>query len=104
MPFEEVGAELDPTEADIAMEQIGGATSWVRQWSYRERRNEMLLALVDCEADRIDKAANEFGAFFDDLRRVGIRDFVAENVDPDPIADDIAKLPSHQRTARSSDD
>lgn len=86
----------DPTEAEAAVEQITGTTSSAREWSYRERRNEMLLALVDSEADRLDKAADEFGAFFDHLRRVGIRGFVAENVHPDPIAGDIATLPEHR--------
>ncbi len=87
----------DPTEAEAAVEQITGTTSSAREWSYRERRNEMLLALVDKEADRLDKAADEFGAFFDHLRRVGIRGFVAEKVHPDPIAADIATLPEHRR-------
>lgn len=91
----------DPTEADIAMEQIAGTTSPARQWSYRERRNEMLLALVDREADRLDKAADEFGAFFDHLRRVGIRGFIAERVDPDPIAEDIAKLSPSREDAKA---
>lgn len=57
----------------------------------------MLLTLVDWEAGRLDRAADEFGAFFDHLRRVGIRGFVAENVHPDPIAGDIATLPTHRR-------
>ena len=89
----------DPDEAELAMEQIIGAPAESRQWSYRERRNEMLLALVDKEADRLDKAADEFGAFFDHLRRVGIRGFVAENVHPDPIADEITTAPEHRRPA-----
>ena len=73
----------DPTEADVAMEQIAGARSESRKWSYRETAQDILLALVDREADRLDKAADEFGAFFDHLRRVGIRGFVAEKVYPD---------------------
>jgi transcriptional regulator with XRE-family HTH domain len=90
----------DPTEAEAALEQITGTTSAARAWSYRERRNEMLLALVDKEADRLDKAADEFGAFFDHLRRVGLRGFVAERVHPDPIADDITTLPEHRRRSK----
>lgn len=89
-----------PTEAEAAVEQITGTTSSAREWSYRERRNEMLLALVDKEADRLDKAADEFGAFFDHLRRVGIRGFVAEKVHPDPIAEDIATLPEQRRPSK----
>ena len=89
----------DPDEAELALEQIIGAPAESRQWSYRERRNEMLLALVDKEADRLDKAADEFGAFFDHLRRVGIRGFVAESVHPDPIADEITMAPEHRRSS-----
>jgi hypothetical protein len=55
----------DPTEADIAMEQIAGAPSAARKRSYRERRNEMLLALLDRDASQLDKAADELGMFFD---------------------------------------
>lgn len=89
----------DPSEADIAMEQIAGAPSAARKRSYRERRNEMLLALLDRDATRLDKAADELGAFFDHLRRVGIRGFVAEHVHPDAVADEIASGPG-QRPAR----
>jgi transcriptional regulator with XRE-family HTH domain len=93
----------DPTDADIAMEQIAGASSAARESSYRERRNEMLLALLDRDASRLDKAADELGAFFDHLRRVGIRGFVAEHVHPDPVADDMLDKPENrpQRAKRS---
>lgn len=87
----------DPSEADLAMEQIAGAPSAARKASYRERRNEMLLALLDREATRLDKAANELGAFFDHLRRVGIRGFVAEHVYPDPVADEVTYEPETRR-------
>lgn len=94
----------DPTEADIAMEQIAGAPSSARKRSYRERRNEMLLALLDRDASRLDKAADELGTFFDHLRRVGIRGFVAEHVHPDPVADEItidpANRPAHSKRSR----
>lgn len=93
----------DPTEADIAMEQIAGAPSAARKRSYRERRNEMLLALLDRDASRLDKAADELGTFFDHLRRVGIRGFVAEQVHPDPVADEITTDPA-KRAARGKRD
>ncbi len=95
----------DPTEADTAMEQIAGAPSGARKSSYRERRNEMLLALLDRDANRLDKAADELGAFFDHLRRVGIRGFVAEHVYPDPVADDMLYKPENRpaRAKRSQD-
>ncbi len=90
----------EPTEADIAMEQIAGVQSSARRRSYRERRNEMLLALLDRDASRLDKAADELGAFFDHLRRVGIRGFVAEHVHPDPIADEVT-IDAAKRSSRS---
>jgi transcriptional regulator with XRE-family HTH domain len=95
----------DPTEADLAMEQIAGAPSEVRKSSYRERRNEMLLTLLDRDATRLDKAADELGAFFDHLRRVGIRGFVAEHVHPDPVADEVTLEPDKRpaRPKRSQD-
>lgn len=43
------------------------------------RRKEMILALVDKRADRLDRAADDLGKFFDHLRQVGIRGFLAEN-------------------------
>jgi transcriptional regulator with XRE-family HTH domain len=95
----QVGVD-DPTEADIAMEQIAGAPSGPRKEGYRERRNEMLLALLDRDASRLDKAADEFGAFFDHVRRVGIRGFVAEHLYPDPVADEIT-FNSDKRRARA---
>ena len=65
----------------------------------------MLLALLDRDASRLDKAADELGAFFDHLRRVGIRGFVAEHVHPDPVADDLLDKPENrpQRATRSPD-
>lgn len=55
-----------------------------RQGSYRERRKQMLLALLDEYTDRVDQAAEEIGAFFDHLRLVGVRGLVAEHLsDPD---------------------
>lgn len=83
----------DPTESDVAMEQILGRQSEARKNSYRERRNEMMLALLDRDATRLDKAADDLGAFFDHLRRVGIRGFVAEHVYPDALAEEVSYPP-----------
>jgi transcriptional regulator with XRE-family HTH domain len=87
-----------PTEADVAIEQITGARSAAREQSYRERRNAVLLDLLDRDASRLDKAADELGAFFDHLRRVGIRGFVAEHVHPDPVAEEITLNPGGRRS------
>jgi transcriptional regulator with XRE-family HTH domain len=93
----------DPSEADLAMEQIAVAPSAARKASYRERRNEMLLALLDREATRLDKAADELGAFFDHLRRVGIRGFVTEHVYPDPFTDEVTYEPEVRRRRAKRD-
>jgi transcriptional regulator with XRE-family HTH domain len=77
----------EPSAHDQAIENIFGQPSEARRESYRERRKEMLLALVDKEADRLDKAADEFGSFFDHLRQVGIRGFVAEHLNDDDFTE-----------------
>jgi hypothetical protein len=69
----------DPTEAEEAVERITGTPSPARQWSYRERRKELLLALLDQHADSFDSAVDELAKVVDHLRQVGIRGFVAEN-------------------------
>jgi hypothetical protein len=70
----------DPTDLDRTIEAISGAPSPARKTSYRERRKEMLLALLDDYSDEVDKAADEVGQFFDHLRQVGVRGFVAERL------------------------
>ena len=44
-----------------------------------DRRKELLMAMLDARADDLDCAADEIGRFFDHLREVGIRGFVADN-------------------------
>ena len=74
----------EPTEAARTVELLTGKPSPARQASYRQRRKEMLLALLDQYTDRVDKAADELGAFFDHLRLIGVRGLVAEHLnDPD---------------------
>ena len=69
----------EPTAAEEAFERITGQASDARQWSYKERRKELLLALLDQHADSLDSAADELGRLFDHLRQVGIRGFLAEH-------------------------
>ena len=58
--------------------------SRARQTSYRERRKQLLLALLDQYTDDVDRAAEEIGTFFDHLRQVGVRGLVTERLnDPD---------------------
>ena len=71
----------DPSQVDKTIENLTGKPSRARQTSYRQRRKEMLLALLDQYTDEVDRAADEIGAFFDHLRQVGVRGFVAEHLD-----------------------
>ena len=68
----------EPTQVDRTIENLTGRPSPARQTSYRERRKQLLLALLDQYTDDVDRAAEEIGTFFDHLRQVGIRGLVAE--------------------------
>jgi hypothetical protein len=76
----------DPTAAEEAVERITGAPSDSRQWSYRERRKELLLALLDQHSDKLDAAVDELGRWVDHLRQVGIRGFITEHTDDPDFA------------------
>jgi len=54
--------------------------SLARQTSYRQRRKDLLLALLDQYTDEVDRAAEEIGTFFDHLRQVGVRGLIAERL------------------------
>ena len=69
----------DPTAAEETVEKITGIPSEAKRWSYRERRKELLLALLDEHADSLDRAVEELGRWVDHLRQVGIRGFIAEH-------------------------
>lgn len=69
----------DPTAAQQAVEKITGVPSPAKEWSYKERRKEILLALLDQHADNFDKNIEELGTLVDHLRQVGLRGFIAEN-------------------------
>jgi len=68
----------DPTERERVMEATTGRPAESRT-SYRERRKQLLTALLDDYSDNLDHLADEYGPFFDHLRAVGIRGFVAEH-------------------------
>ena len=74
----------DPTPTDEIIESITGQPSHNRQRSFRERRQELLLAVLDDHADDLEEAALVLGRFFDHLRQVGFRGFIAEKTN-DPI-------------------
>ncbi|MCU1450390.1 MAG: family transcriptional regulator [Acidimicrobiales bacterium] len=81
----EIGV-TDPTEAEEMVEKITGAPPRSSEWSYRERRKELLLALLDEHADSLDSAVDELGRWVDHLRQVGIRGFIAEHTNDDDFA------------------
>lgn len=68
----------DPTERDRKMEAITGQPA-ESQASYRSRRKRLLTALLDDYSDGLDRLADDYGVFFDHLRAVGVRGFVAEH-------------------------
>jgi hypothetical protein len=87
----------EPTEVDRTVENLTGRSSPARQTSYRERRKQLLLALLDQYTDDVDRAAEELGTFFDHLRQVGIRGLVAERLNDGeyvglpPLPEDLAE-------------
>ncbi len=73
-----------------------------RTSSYRERRKQLLLALLDEYTDEVDRAAEEIGTFFDHLRQVGIRGLVAERLnDGDYVG--LVDLPEDLAEADNAD-
>jgi transcriptional regulator with XRE-family HTH domain len=87
----------DPTENEKIVEQLTGQPAASRQWSYRQRRKEMLLALLDEHADSFDSAVDELGAMVDHLRQVGLRGFIAEHT----ADDDFTRSAHHHRETNS---
>ncbi len=93
----------EPTEVDRTIENLTGKPSRARQTSYRQRRKQLLLALLDQYTDDVDRAADEMGAFFDHLRQVGVRGLVAEQLNdgdyiglPEPEASTEARKPTRK--------
>ena len=84
----------DPTAAEETVEKITGVPSTARQWSYRERRKELLLALLDEHADNFDKNIEELGQMIDHLRQVGIRGFIAEHTNDEDFTQAGAPPPA----------
>lgn len=72
----------DPTDRERTMEAITGRPA-ESLTSYRERRKQLLTALLDDYSDNLDRLSDEYGGFFDHLRQVGIRGFVAEHTGDD---------------------
>jgi hypothetical protein len=72
------------------------------QSSYRERRKQLLLALLDQYTDDVDRAAEEIGTVFDRLRQVGIRGLVAEGLN-DGIYVGLSPLPEDRAETTNAD-
>lgn len=84
----------DPTTAEEAVEKITGIPAAAKQWSYQERRKELLLALLDEHADSLDGAVEELGRMVDHLRQVGIRGFIAEQTHDDDFTYVAGRAPT----------
>ena len=95
--FRELG-HAEPNEDDKILERVYGRPTERTLADYPTRRKELLLAMLDRHADNLDAAADELGAFFDHLRQVGIRGFVAEK------ANDPEYLPPAPKRARRPKD
>lgn len=97
----------DPTAAEAAVERITGAPSPGSKWSYRERRKELLRALLDQHADDLDAAVDDLGRWIDHLRQVGVRGFIAEHtgdadyVRPGSAQDEAAPSITPDQAARA---
>ncbi len=89
----------EPSEVDRTIENLTGKPSRTRQTSYRQRRKNLLLALLDEYTDDVDRAADEIGTFFDHLRQVGIRGLVAERLND---ADYTQRPQQRRRTKRAT--
>ncbi len=104
----------DPSENDLVVEKLTGQPAAARTWSYKERRKEMLLALLDQHEDSFDNAVEELGKWVDHLRQAGLRGFIAEHAQDDDFTrarpaegeDDAAPSSTADETAPSdtSDD
>jgi hypothetical protein len=94
----------DPTAAEATVEKVTGVPAAAKQWSYRERRKELLLALLDEHADSLDNAVDELGRWVDHLRQVGIRGFIAEHTGDEDFTFIGAKPPIEPESPAESDE
>ena len=68
----------NPDATDEVFTLLTGGKTPAHHWGYRERRRELLLALLDQHADAFDTAVEDLGRTVDRLRQIGIRGFLAE--------------------------
>jgi transcriptional regulator with XRE-family HTH domain len=79
----------EPAQSELIVEKLTGRPAASRAWSYKERRKEMLLALLDNHADEFDSAVDELGKWVDHLRQAGIRGFIAEHTFDDDFTETV---------------
>ena len=84
-----------PRANELVVEKLTGQPAASRKWSYKERRKEMLLALLDQHEDSFDNAVEELGKWVDHLRQAGLRGFIAEHT-----FDDDSTRPGSPRRGR----
>ena len=77
--FRELGIPQPDADDDTLARVFGGPTPTTLN-DYRDRRKQMLLALLDDYTDSVDATAEQMGQFFDHLRQVGVRGLVAEQL------------------------
>ena len=94
----------DPTAAEATVEMITGIPSSARQWSYRERRKELVLALLDEHSDKFDKDIEEVGRIVDHLRQVGLRGWVAEKTGDEDFTFKEGHAPTMEPHTASGED
>jgi transcriptional regulator with XRE-family HTH domain len=96
--------ELGMPELDAADEKLGriyGAPTVRTLRDYRHRRKEMLLAMLDEYADKVDATADEMGRFFDHLRQVGVRGLIGEQLNDEDYLTPHRAEPTQPRQAPS---
>lgn len=93
--FRELGMP-EPTTDDDTLAAVFGGPSARTLGDYRHRRKQLLLALLNDYADKVDATAEELGMFFDHLRQVGIRGLVAEQLN------DADYLPGRSRGSKTA--
>lgn len=98
--FRELGIR-QPDAQDEAFAAVVGAPTRATLNDYRHRRKELLLALLDDYADKVDASADELGQFFDHLRQVGIRGLIAEQLNDADYTHPPAARPASARRSGS---
>jgi transcriptional regulator with XRE-family HTH domain len=94
--FRELG-HAEPGDDDKILERVYGQPTDRTLADYPTRRKELLLAMLERHADNLDAAADELGLFFDHLRQVGVRGFVAEKANDSDYMLPARKNATHSR-------